>query len=58
MTGLDWRKALMHCFIYVTSDMRYRSTAAGLRLEKVYDLGDTSVLDLRRPSIFTRIQRK
>ena len=47
MTGLDWRKALMHCFIYMTSDMRYRSTAAGLRLEKVYDLGDTSVLDFR-----------
>ena len=37
----------MHCFIYVTSDMRYLSTTVGLRLEKVYDLGDTSVLDFR-----------
>ena len=47
MTGLLLRKTLVHCFIYVTSDMRYLSTAVGLRLEKVYDLGDTAILDFR-----------
>ena len=47
MNGSLLRKTLMHCFIYVTPDIRYLSTAIGLRLERAYDLGDTSVLDFR-----------
>ena len=48
MNGSLLRKMLMHCFMYATSDiMRYLSAAVGLRLEKAYDLGDTSVLDFR-----------
>ena len=47
MNGSLLRKTLMHCFMHATSDMRYLSTAVGLRLEKVYDLGDTAILDFR-----------
>ena len=47
MIGLPLRELAKHRLKWITSDGEYFSTAVGLRLEKVYDLGYTTVLDFR-----------